>query len=118
MTVKEFYEQINGDYQEIMGRLATEDRIKRFLVKFLETDDMTALKNAWNSNNAEQIFAFAHRLKGIALNLSLIDFAHYSSELTEQFRGGSVKDEQQAVDWYSKCVAEYEKIEKNIKSLD
>ena len=118
MTVKQFYEEIHGDYEEILGRLASEDRIKRFLIKFLETDDMTSLKAAWKDNNIEEIFGYAHRIKGISLNLSLSNLATYSSELTEEYRGGGPKDEQKAQEWYSKCVEEYEMIVANIAKIE
>ena len=35
MTVKECYELIGADYESVMGRLRTEERVKKFLLKFL-----------------------------------------------------------------------------------
>ena len=34
MTVKECYEQINGDYEGVFGRFRGDERIKKFAVKF------------------------------------------------------------------------------------
>ena len=34
MTVKDCYEAIGADYQEVLRRLANEERVKRFLLKF------------------------------------------------------------------------------------
>ena len=55
MTVQEFYETTNGDYSEIISRLITEDRIKRFLLKFLNTEDFNELKKAWDAQKPEDI---------------------------------------------------------------
>ena len=35
MTVKECYEQINGDYEGVFGRFRGDERIKKFALKFL-----------------------------------------------------------------------------------
>jgi len=34
MTVQEFYDEVGGDYNDIMSRLRTEDRIKKFAGMF------------------------------------------------------------------------------------
>ena len=34
MTVQEFYDEVGGDYNEIMSRLRTEDRIRKFAGMF------------------------------------------------------------------------------------
>lgn len=34
MTVQEFYEEVGGDYNDIMSRLRTEERIKKFAGMF------------------------------------------------------------------------------------
>ena len=34
MTVKECYEAIGADYEEVLRRLANEERVARFLLKF------------------------------------------------------------------------------------
>ena len=34
MTVQEFYEEVGGDYYDIMSRLRTEERIKKFAGMF------------------------------------------------------------------------------------
>lgn len=117
MTVNDFYNEIGGDYQEILGRLVTEDRVRRFLFKVLETNDVNLLKEAWSKEDPSQIFMYAHRLKGIALNLSLDNFAKYTSELTEQYRGGNVKDKNVANDYYEKSICEYEFISTKIKEI-
>ena len=34
MTLKEFYEQIDSDYKDVIKRLCDEDMIKKFVFKF------------------------------------------------------------------------------------
>lgn len=117
MTVKDFYESIEGNYKEISDRLVTDDRIKRFLVKFLESEDMKLLKDAWQVQNSELLFMYAHRLKGIALNLSLNNFADFTSDLTELYRGGTPSDKAKAEEMYSKCVKEYTNLAEKIPQI-
>ena len=43
MTVKECYEQINGDYEGVFGRFRGDERIKKFAVKFLADGSFDSL---------------------------------------------------------------------------
>ena len=40
MTLKEFYEQIDSDYKDVIKRLCDEDMIKKFVFKFPELKQM------------------------------------------------------------------------------
>ena len=35
MTVKECYEAIDGNYEEVISRLRSDDRVKKFVLKFI-----------------------------------------------------------------------------------
>lgn len=117
MTVQAFYDAIAGDYEEILGRLVNEERISRFLKKMLETGDMAALKDAWEKKDAKQIFAFSHRLKGIAQNLSLNRFEELTSSLTEAFRNGPAQNMDTVAETYTALCDEYETIAAFISQL-
>lgn len=38
MELRQIYEQMQGDYDSVMGRLCTEERVKKYLLKFLDKD--------------------------------------------------------------------------------
>ena len=46
MTMRECYEAIGGNYEDVMGRLHSEALIRRFTLKFLEDQSYIQLKQA------------------------------------------------------------------------
>ena len=87
MTVKECYEIMKGDYEDVLSRLRTDDRIKKFLLKVPDDTSFALLCNAIETKNAEEAFRAAHTLKGLSKNLSLTGLAYSASNLTEALRG-------------------------------
>ena len=45
MTLKEFYEQIDSDYKDVIKRLCDENMIKKFVLKFPEDPSFNDLKD-------------------------------------------------------------------------
>ena len=78
MTLKEFYEQIDSDYKDVIKRLCDEDMIKKFVFKFPE--------DPLNENDAEKAFCAVHTLKGVCSNLGFERLYEASYELTEKLR--------------------------------
>lgn len=87
MTVKECYDAIGANYEEIMGRLRTEERVKKFLLKVLSDKSYDLLIQSIEERNMEEAFRAAHTMKGVSQNLSLTRFYHSSNELAELLRG-------------------------------
>ncbi len=87
MNVKKCYELMGGNYDECFSRLRSDDRIEKFLTRFLDDGTFSALEKAVESSSAEEAFRAAHTLKGIALNLSLTGLFTAASNLTEALRG-------------------------------
>ena len=46
MTMRECYEAIGGNYEDVLGRLHSEALIRRFTLKFLEDQSYIQLKQA------------------------------------------------------------------------
>ncbi len=46
MTMREWYEAIGGNYEDVLGRLHSEALIRRFTLKFLEDQSYIQLKQA------------------------------------------------------------------------
>lgn len=86
MTIKECYDAMGGDYQDVLTRLRSGERIQRFLYKILEDKSYDTLISAMAAKEYEEAFRAAHTLKGISLNLSLTQLYASSNELTEALR--------------------------------
>jgi len=117
MNVEEFYKEINGDYENVMSRLATEERVSKYLKKFTATTDFDDLKTAFNNTDWEKAFLAVHTLKGMALNLGFTKLASFASNLTEELRGG-LKSEAQARKYFSQVSEEYKKTIESINQLE
>lgn len=87
MTLKECYEIMKGDYDDVISRLRTDDKVKKNLVKMLNDTSYSGLCAAMESKNAEEAFRFAQALKGLCKNLSLSELAYSTSNLAEALRG-------------------------------
>lgn len=88
MELKQIYEQLNGDYNSVLQRLLSEDRIKKYLLKFMGKNMDTAIVNALEAKDYETAFREVHNLKGVCANLNLDQLFQSSSRLTESLRGG------------------------------
>lgn len=86
MTVKECYEKLGGDYEDVISRLGSDSLAERFVLKFLNDKTYDALKQAVEAGDADASFKAAHTLKGVAANLSFTLFFEAVSRLTEQLR--------------------------------
>lgn len=92
MTLRECYSAIGGDYDEVIGRLRTEERLQKFLVMFKNDSCYNDLIAAVGAGDALSAFRAAHTLKGVCLNLSLQLLGKRASAVTEALRGKSSID--------------------------
>lgn len=86
MTIQESYCALGGNYEEVLGRFRTEERIVKFMGLFLKDDSFSNLSKALEQNNLEEAFRAAHTLKGISSNLSFTRLYRSSHGLTELLR--------------------------------
>lgn len=92
MDTKTFYETIGGNYEEIMCRFMTEERVLRFVRKFSVSDNgYELLKSSLASGNCEEAFRGAHTLKGVAQNLGFTALFQKAEVVTNVLRGGSME---------------------------
>lgn len=87
MTVEECYAKMGGDYADVMSRLRTDERVKKFLLKVAEDASFNNLCNNVAAHNIEEAFRAAHTLKGVCSNLSLTMLQESASAITELLRG-------------------------------
>ena len=94
MTLKECYAALNGDYNEVMGRLRSERLVQKFVLKFLDDGSYALLCSALEEGNQEEAFRAAHTMKGVCSNLAFNALLDSSSRLTELLRGGEAGQQQ------------------------
>lgn len=115
MTVKECYDFLGADYDGVLGRLLKEERITKFLGKFLQDPMLPPLEQALADEDYETAFRCAHNIKGVCQNLGITVLAEVSSDLTEQLRGG--KPSEDITPNLEKVRQEYAKTVQAIESL-
>jgi HPt (histidine-containing phosphotransfer) domain-containing protein len=87
MTIQACYAAMGADYDGVASRLRTEERIRKFLLKFPQDPSYNLLCTSLQSRNMEDAFRAAHTIKGVCQNLSLTKLYQSSSNLTEMLRG-------------------------------
>lgn len=107
MTIRECYEQMGADYEDVKRRLASDERIEKFFLMFTRDPSYNELVSAMEAGDAATVFRMAHTLKGVAGNLSLTELGHASSELCESTRAGSIPPE--AAELYARVKECYER---------
>ena len=86
MTVEKCYEIMKGDYKDVLSRLSSDDKIKKFLVKLSNDSSFADICLAMDNHNMEEAFRATHTLKGLSKNLSLTGLAYSASNLAEALR--------------------------------
>ena len=92
MTVKECYAAMGGNYDDVMSRLRTDERVTKFLRKIVDDTTYSLLETSLSSGNAEEAFRAAHTIKGMCMNLSVTKLLESANKLTEALRGKSAID--------------------------
>ena len=87
MELKEVYEKIGGDYDDVVRRLMGEKLVRKFLLKFLDDKSYADLGRTLSEGDYKEAFRAAHTLKGVCLNLGFTELYKVSAELTEVLRG-------------------------------
>lgn len=120
MELKEVYEKIGGDYDDVVRRLMGEKLVRKFLLKFLDDKSYADLERTLSEGDYKEAFRAAHTLKGVCQNLSLTSLYQVSSQLTEELRNEdtAVPGNPNISDYMSKVTAEYHKIIEAIQELE
>lgn len=114
MTVKEFYEEVGGDYNEIMSRLKTEDRIIKFAGMFARDESYKTLVQALEAQDVDSAFRAAHTMKGMCQNMAFTRLLTSSQDITELLRA---KDLESAKNMLGKVTEDYNLVMEGIKKL-
>lgn len=87
MNIKELYEVIGGDYDGVLSRFMSEERIKKFVGMFPGDPSYKNLIDALEAGDIKEAFRAAHTIKGVSLNLGFTELYKADAELTEALRG-------------------------------
>ena len=116
MTIQECYAIMGGNYDEVVGRLRTDERVQKFLMLFMKDTSFQDLQHGIETGNVEEAFRAAHTLKGVCGNLSISRLGESSTALCEYLRENRVIDDK--VQSMLKTVdADYELTISSIKQL-
>lgn len=114
MTVQEFYEEVGGDYNEIMSRLKTEDRIIKFAGMFARDESYQTLVRALDAQDVDSAFRAAHTMKGMCQNMAFTRLLTSSQDITELLRA---KDLESAKNMLGKVTEDYDLVMEGIRKL-
>ena len=89
MTIKDCYDKMGADYENIYSRLGDADMIEYLVLKFTKDTNMEKLIDALARQDYEAGFMAVHTLKGVVLNLGLTQLEPAVVALTEEMRGGN-----------------------------
>lgn len=90
MTVKEFYEETGGGYDEMFSKFGSDVMITRFLTIFKRDKSYETLVEKLDGGDTEGSFQAAHTLKGVVLNLNLLGLKDPVCNLVEALRAGNL----------------------------
>lgn len=88
MSLEECYSAAGADYEDVIHRFMSEERVDKFLGMFLRDKSFENLCRALEADDFEEAFRAVHTMKGICMNLSLIDLQEACNKLTENLRQG------------------------------
>lgn len=86
MNIKECYEFIGADYEDVLKRMVKEERITKFAKMFLKDPSYDGLVRAMEEENYDEAFRMAHTLKGVCQNLAFRGLGAPSNAITEMLR--------------------------------
>lgn len=118
MKLKDFYNTVSGDYNEVLSRLGKEERVLKFVKLFIKTGDFEALEKAIQENDGNNAFEYAHRLKGNALNIGFTKLASTTSSLVEPLRSRVIDDPGLIKTLFEEVAIEYRQICNNASNLE
>ncbi|MDO4303248.1 MAG: Hpt domain-containing protein [Bacillota bacterium] len=114
MTIKEGYDLLGRNYEEVLYRLRNEERIAKYAIKFLDDTSFATLKDALSTGDIETAFRAAHTLKGVCQNLSFTKLYESSNAITEELRTLENKD---VSEYLSRVEEDYNRVISAIRQM-
>lgn len=108
MDIREFYTNIEGDFDDVLKRMRKEERILKYVNLFVQDPSYEGLLKSMEEGDYEEGFRMAHSLKGVCQNLGFTRLEVPASAVTEALREGK-RDVELAKGLLTELVREYEK---------
>lgn len=86
MNLKDYYDKIGGDYDGVVSRLLSDERVKKYVIRFPEDKTFELLGASLGARDYAEAFRAAHTLKGLSLNLGFGALYSAVYEITEALR--------------------------------
>lgn len=86
MDLREFYQVIGENYDNVLSCLGKEELVKKVLIMLPKDKNVENLEAALNDEDYETAFRCAHTLKGVGASLRLSEFSSIASDLAEVLR--------------------------------
>lgn len=86
MDLKACYQNLGGDFDEVLGRLRREPMIEKFVFKFLSDDSFQLFKTSMENQDYDEALRGVHTLKGICQNLAFTRLFRSSEQMTSTLR--------------------------------
>ena len=108
MTLQELYEDMEGNYPEVIKRFTKEERIIKYLKKFQTQPTIRLIREALEGADYELAFREVHNLKGVCASLGMTKLRAVAEILTEALRGGEPKGD--VMKMFFDVQSEYDKV--------
>ena len=108
MTLQELYEDMEGNYPEVIKRFTKEERIIKYLKKFQTQPTIRLIREALEGADYELAFREVHNLKGVCASLGMTKLRAVAEILTEALRGGEPKGD--VMQMFFDVQREYDKV--------
>lgn len=120
MLVKEFYDQIGGNYESVLKRLSKDEIIKKFIIKFISEPSYSNMCRAVEEEDYEKAFSEGHSFKGICANMSFERLEKSAGALTEYLRKSSEKqiNKEQCLELVRQVSEDYNVVVDTVKKLE
>lgn len=116
MTVEQFYTQINENFEVILSRFFSAERVKKYVRMFAQDESYKNLLITLENKDYETAFRMVHTLKGVSANLGFDRLYSLSSVLTELLRNKQYDADLETP--LNNIKEEYERIIKEIPNIE
>lgn len=90
---KQRLKECGADVETTVNRfMGNEAMYEKFLKKFTDNSNYSGLEESIREENYEEMFKYAHTLKGVSANLGLDPIYKAASDLTEEIRGKQAEE--------------------------
>lgn len=116
MNVRECYKEISGDYDAVIDRLHTDEKVLKYLRKYAGTNLVDRMLEAFDSEDYKQVFELSHELKGMSANLELKRNNSTITHICDSVRGGIKTID--ITELMAKAKAEHEQLIKIVNLIE